>query len=99
MDIRRMQTCEKCRTSVPLEKIRLFPGANNKTMAVCVSCSTKIQKPPEKTKSAPTLPAPEFVTLVCKRCNYAFRADQSKAGVTHRLHCPYCGKQDQLKRQ
>ncbi len=35
--------------------------------------------------------------LVCLRCNYRFKADLNKAGVSYNLKCPYCGKDDQIR--
>ncbi len=35
--------------------------------------------------------------LVCIRCNYKFKADLDKAGVSYNLVCPYCGRKDQLR--
>ncbi len=37
--------------------------------------------------------------LVCLRCNYKFKADLDKAGVSYNLVCPYCGREDQLRMQ
>ncbi len=103
MDIRKTRTCERCRNSVPLDQVRIHPKPDGKTMMLCEKCSREVQRkvpePLTKVKTITALPAAEFVTLLCRRCNYAFRADQSKAGVLHRLHCPYCGKSDQLKKQ
>ncbi len=35
--------------------------------------------------------------LVCLRCNYKFKADLDKAGVSYNLVCPYCGRKDQIR--
>lgn len=35
--------------------------------------------------------------LVCLHCNYKFKADMDKAGVSYNLRCPYCGRKDELR--
>ncbi len=35
--------------------------------------------------------------LICIRCNYKFKADLDKAGVSYNLVCPYCGRKDQIR--
>lgn len=58
-------------------------------------------------KGAPKATAPKNATepqksaskeaLVCLRCNYKFKADLDKAGVSYNLVCPYCGRKDQIR--
>lgn len=45
------------------------------------------------------LPAPDYTAYSCTNCNYDFRVDRAKAGLTYGVKCPYCGRQDKLKLQ
>jgi len=96
MDIRRSKTCERCKTVVPMEKVRLFPKPDGRNQLVCEPCSLELKKPPAKLKVA-NLPPPDYVTYHCAHCDYSFRVDRAKADVTYNLHCPYCGRKDRLQ--
>ncbi len=97
MDIRKTRTCERCRAVVPLEKVRLVPNPKGEqNLLVCEPCSVEVIKKPVTPSKMKKLPSPEETKYFCGRCRYSFRADASKIGVTYNLHCPYCGKTDQL---
>lgn len=102
MDIRKTRTCERCKTVVPLEKVRLFPRDKDVNLVVCEPCcdelkTTITQKNPNIASRVQPLLPPEYSTIFCGRCDYTFRIDRNKAGITYNLKCPYCGKQDKLK--
>ena len=104
MDIRKTRTCEKCNAVVLLEKIRLFPKIDGTNQVVCDNCCEELKlknKEVDKSLSSKTetLPTPEYGTFFCTRCNYTFRLDKTKVGLTHNIQCPYCGKTDRLKAQ
>jgi len=102
MDIRKFRTCENCRTSVPLDQVRIYPLTKDKTILMCEKCVAQL-----KQKSAgqglkghaPMVERSDFIQYHCRRCNYSFRADKFKAGVMYRLHCPYCGRTDTLDKK
>ena len=134
-DIRKTRTCEKCKTVVPLDKVRLYPKSQDKNILLCENCCQsmkevksnllegkskavvntpraspltdlsqksvpKMKFDPKKNVSQRTigsLPAPEYLRYRCTRCNYLFKVDNSKIGVTTNLHCPYCGKADRIE--
>ncbi len=102
-DIRKTRTCEKCKGAIPLDQIRLYPKNKDTNILVCEPCSRELNKnikeksPSISSKTKPLLP-PNYTTLSCSRCDYQFRIDENKAGVTYNLKCPYCGKSDKLKR-
>ena len=101
MDIRKTRTCEKCRAVVLLENVRLVPKNKETNLLVCENCCEELKKVaakelPLESKIAPLLP-PELSKYMCRRCDYSFKVDLNKAGVTYNLHCPYCGKNDQLQ--
>ncbi len=102
MDIRKTRTCERCKGVVPLDQVRLYPKDQTKNLLLCPNCCEELKKASlgeiagSKTK---TLSPPNFRGYFCTRCNYNFRADRSKAGVTYNLHCPYCGKTDRLEKK
>lgn len=96
MDIRKTRTCERCRATVPLEKVRFHPKDRGGMMVVCEGCSEELRKPKLPASKVSKLPAPEYATYTCTQCRYTFRADKSKIGITYNLHCPYCGKTDKL---
>ncbi len=43
------------------------------------------------------LPTPDYASYTCAHCNYAFRLDRAKAGLTYGAKCPYCGRTDKIK--
>ena len=101
MDIRKTRTCERCKNVVLLDQVRLYPKSDNKNFLVCVGCCEELKKERGglikrdlKTKG----PAPILMKYNCTRCNYNFKADNSRAGLTYNLHCPYCGKMDRLQK-
>ena len=104
MDIRKTRTCERCRTVTPLDKVRLFPKDKDINLLVCDKCCEELKEAAKPKTSiinsriAP-LPHPEYASYRCMRCDYAFRVDRAKAGITHNLHCPYCGHSDRLKKE
>lgn len=103
MDIRKTKTCEKCKKVILIENVRLFPmGEHN--LVVCGDCCEELKKNikdknPTMSSKVASLPIPEYTVFLCTRCNYNFRVDKAKAGLTYNLHCPYCGKPDRLKAQ
>jgi DNA-directed RNA polymerase subunit RPC12/RpoP len=104
MDIRKTRTCEKCKSVVLIEKIRLYPNVDGTNLVVCEKCCEDLKlktKEADKALSSKieSLPNPEYGTFFCTRCNYTFRIDKTKAGLTHNIQCPYCGKTDRLKAQ
>ncbi|HIG93430.1 TPA: hypothetical protein HA242_02890 [Candidatus Woesearchaeota archaeon] len=104
MDIRKTRTCERCRTVVLLDKVRLFPKEKDMNILVCENCCEELKEAAKpktmitNSRIAP-LPKPEYSNYQCLRCNYSFRVDRSKAGISHNLHCPYCGLPDRLKKE
>lgn len=102
MDIRRVKTCEKCKTVVPLDKVRLFPKDANTSLLVCDACCETLKKQREGSippaASVRNMPN-EFTLKYCTRCKYSFRVDLSKVGLRQNLFCPYCGKDDRLTKK
>lgn len=43
------------------------------------------------------LPPPDYANYTCTKCNYVFKVDRSKAGITYGVKCPYCGRTDKLR--
>jgi ribosomal protein L37AE/L43A len=46
MDIRRTRTCERCKSVVPLERIRLVPKNNDQNILICDNCMTDLKSTP-----------------------------------------------------
>ena len=44
------------------------------------------------------LSSPDYSQYRCIRCNYFFKVDHSKVGITTRMCCPYCGRADKIER-
>lgn len=101
MDIRRVRTCERCKTVVPLEKVRLYPKGKEGNLVVCDVCCNELKQTvkqgPPKAPIKNISPAQPKIYR-CNRCNYSFRVDLAKVGLLHRLSCPYCGKDDRLEK-
>ena len=126
MDIRRTRTCERCKSVVTLDKVRLVPKGNDQNILVCDICMDEMKRSPDsritnsqsrvymdqpRSKISNTgqsrfssssqrivpLPAPEYSKYVCTKCNYVFRVDRVKAGITYGVKCPYCGRNDKLR--
>lgn len=51
VDIRKTRTCEKCNIQVPLDKVKLYPKANDKTMMLCESCLDRLKNAAKTTFS------------------------------------------------
>src|SRR3989338_7110001 len=103
MDIRKTRTCERCKTVVLLDQVRLYPKSDNKNFLVCVNCCEELKKAsagniPTTDLKAKNLMPSVLVKYNCTRCNYNFKADNSRTGLTYNLHCPYCGKVDRLQK-
>ncbi|HLD72007.1 MAG TPA: hypothetical protein VJA23_00325 [Candidatus Nanoarchaeia archaeon] len=63
--------------------------------------STPYQPNPARNVSRHTinpLPDPEYAKYKCMRCNYNFKADIAKAGLTYNLVCPNCGRAEKIQR-
>ncbi len=101
MDIRKTRTCERCKNVVPLDQVRLYPKDENKNLLLCDPCCTevKLKSSGNLATSVKGLAPSEFINYLCTRCNYRFKADKSRAGVTYNLNCPYCGKNDKLEKR
>ncbi len=179
MDIRRTRTCERCKTQVPLQLVKLFPRNNDQSWIVCEPCcdelkhrsnpgpTLSIELPKQPMRNIPTQrdvdqPSPSFEMkrepvrnqyaprvpqkpidnvmpsaststlkrsglneprlaataadvpqsfskmvehqqnkplpklMNCVRCDYTFAVDPEKVGVSFKLRCPYCGRDDRL---
>jgi len=73
-------------------------------LVLCDSCCEEAKKNAAlKTSAAAPKTRPklqtEYQKYFCDRCNYSFRADKEKVGITCRLSCPYCGRGDHLHPQ
>ncbi|MBI4980090.1 hypothetical protein HZC30_00865 [Candidatus Woesearchaeota archaeon] len=131
MDLRRTRTCERCKTAVPLDQVRIVPKNNETNLLVCDNCMSEIKKatadgriagaqsriyaPIDSFKPRVTnvpqdspframssqrispLPPPDYAKYTCTKCNYVFKVDRSKAGITYGVKCPYCGRVDKLR--
>lgn len=51
VDIRKTRTCEKCNAQVPLDKVKLYPKTNDKTMMVCEACLDRLKNAAKTTFS------------------------------------------------
>lgn len=103
MDIRKTRTCQKCKATVPLEKVRLFPKDKDSNLLLCEACCEEmkkniVQKKPTLGTKAKVLPKGNYVPYFCDRCKYKFRVDEARVGLIYNLCCPYCGKDDRLSR-
>lgn len=92
------RACQKCKISVPLSQLRLYPKDNTSTWLVCEKCSQELSKPKLASQTKP-LPPAEYVWYACTRCKYNFKADAAKIGSFFNLKCPYCGKTDRLQKK
>lgn len=102
MDIRKTRTCERCKNVVPLDQVRLYPKDEMRNLLLCTTCCTEVKEQTSgnlTTSKVKELAPSEYINYLCTRCNYRFKADRSKAGVTYNLHCPYCGKNDKLEKK
>lgn len=99
------RTCERCKASFPLDKIKLFPYTQEKNILVCEECCeflknrAKMIVAPPKTEAKTKIkaePKPAYKTKYCSRCKYTFKVDMHKVEV---LRCPYCGKTDRIMRK
>ena len=43
IDIRKTRTCEKCKTVVPLEKVRLYPRDAERNWLICDNCCVEMK--------------------------------------------------------
>ncbi len=100
LDIRKTRTCERCKSVVLLEKVRLMPKSNDQNTLLCDKCCDEAKNKVAQLKSkAKPLPKENYVPYFCGRCRYNFRVDEAKIGLTYALNCPYCGKEDQLEKK
>ncbi|MBI2669257.1 hypothetical protein HYX14_05430 [Candidatus Woesearchaeota archaeon] len=100
MDIRKTRTCERCKVVVPLPQVRLFPKDISTNILVCENCCEDLKratKAPALQSKVKNLPQAEYKSFSCSRCDYDFRIDKAKAGITHNIMCPYCGQSDRLR--
>ncbi|MDP3990185.1 MAG: hypothetical protein Q8Q01_03185 [archaeon] len=97
MDIRRVRTCEKCKTSVPLSRVRLMPKNKDASMLVCDECCSAMQT--ARSQNPPKKPIRNIPANVekrqCTRCNYSFRISTTRLDLQKPV-CPYCGKDDRV---
>lgn len=42
-DIRRIRTCERCKSTVPLDGVRLYPKTHDQYMLVCERCCNELK--------------------------------------------------------
>lgn len=101
MDIRRTQSCQKCKEVITFDKVHLYAKDHVANMVLCETCLEEIKrtrsKNPVLESKVPDLLPADYERNFCSRCNYHFRFDKSKANVTFNMCCPYCGKKDKLK--
>ena len=103
-NLRATRICEKCKAVVPSQNIKLYPKPDNTNLLLCEACLNQIKAVNKsiqegKSEKITNLPPADFANLFCTRCNYAFRVNRSKIGVTLHLSCPYCSKNDKLVRR
>ncbi len=111
MQIAQTRTCENCGDAATIQDLKLFPKADTGYQLACAGCCTELKqsygaKPAAKRpfavkaktigKSNVAEVSPVRQPFVCRRCNYRFRADLEKAGISYNLKCPYCGRADEL---
>lgn len=102
MDVRNSRTCERCKTVVPLDQVRLYPKNSEENLLLCGNCTKELEDMARAKKLKSTtkpLPQADFAKYYCTRCSYAFRVDESLVGLTVQLKCPYCGKGERLERR
>ncbi len=112
MVLSKTRRCEQCTSVTPLETLKLFPTKDGKGYRfLCSECGEQFKtraSPNTGAKSVTSAPKPSQAkepqqkaqlkeVLVCLRCNYKFKADLDKAGVSYNLVCPYCGRKDQIR--
>lgn len=104
-NLRGTRICQKCKAVVLLDNIRLYPKDKDTNILVCEKCCEELKKATDpktyeaKKSNISNLPTAEYKRYRCSRCGYPFRVDISKAGITHNLHCPYCGETSRLSRK
>ncbi|MBN1386040.1 hypothetical protein JW968_03630 [Candidatus Woesearchaeota archaeon] len=98
------RTCDKCKQSIPMTEIKMYPKEGDRVWLVCKKCVEELKK---KTVHKPLkMTAEDETTLkpvekkhipgkikenyVCKRCKFNFSIDTDK----QKARCPYCGKDD-----
>ena len=100
MDIRKTKTCEKCKSVITLDKVRLMPKDKENNWLVCDNCCKTLKENIVKAQPQRHVITNQFQErkmLSCARCNYSFKIDAFKAGTTHRVFCPYCGRADKIE--
>ena len=103
MDIRRSKTCEKCKTTISLERVRLIPSGKDTSIVVCDTCLRKSQitagitprQQPSQSKPIKNIPK-TYSLKRCRRCKYDFRIDVNNVNIS-KIMCPYCGRSDSLE--
>jgi len=112
-DIRRTKTCERCKASVGFDQVKYMPtkGGPNGMMLVCAKCADEIKsgvqsKVPSEAKKLDiqrqekaAAPSDKKSSFFCGRCNYNFKIDESRIGISFNLKCPYCGKPDRVSKR
>ncbi len=101
MELLKTRTCSRCKASVPLASMRLYPKDKETSILLCEKCGQELKKKsiPKVSQKISPLPKPDLVKYFCNRCKYSFQADKGKAGLLYNLHCPYCGKPDRLEKR
>ncbi|MBS3133588.1 hypothetical protein J4470_05725 [Candidatus Woesearchaeota archaeon] len=88
MQLSKTRKCDQCTIATPFET-----GASSvKSVPAVKAAESKASQAKEQQQKAMQKEA-----LVCLHCNYKFKADMDKAGVSYNLRCPYCGRKDELR--
>ncbi|QQG38573.1 MAG: hypothetical protein HYS32_03125 [Candidatus Woesearchaeota archaeon] len=101
LSVQKSRVCERCKALVPLEGVKLFAETSDRSVVVCENCSVELENAKkgklERTGTTKRFNAPaKNASYTCERCTYKFRVDEARAGIVHRVFCPYCGKDDKL---
>src|SRR3989344_4620604 len=90
----RTRTCEFCRKSFPNEELQYVLRGRPNPILLCSECRNKHVVTKPKDIPSPN-PKAAKIDYICDRCKFKFKF---KPDGTYRLHCPYCGKSDKIRK-
>ncbi|MFH0701477.1 MAG: hypothetical protein V2A62_03495 [Candidatus Woesearchaeota archaeon] len=99
-----MLVCEACveeLKSAPQSKITnaqsRYVADQSKSKVMNMAPAAKQTKYAWTSQRVSALPTPDYARYICTHCNYTFRLDRAKAGLTYGAKCPYCSRTDKIR--
>ncbi len=103
MEVSRALTCNKCKKSVDISRIRYVPKSEGGYYAVCQSCvdggrnqassAAMSRKERQERQATDDMDIRKFF---CGKCGYKFNYNFAKR-ARFNLKCPYCGESSRLE--